>query len=133
MVCSWFWGGQFMICSWFVFWGGGVMICLWFWGEVFMILLLVVYGLGVVFSSKPYKYACLGDSTVVFKLITDRHFFCGELISNYRYRIRLPEELISIGETDLWELEQKIAHYRYSFSLEFQLLSITATDIRLQN
>ena len=43
--------------------------------------------------------------TVVSKLITDRNFFWGELISNYSYRIVLPEELISITETDLWEFQ----------------------------
>ena len=40
-------------------------------------------------------------NTVVSKLITDRDFFWEELISDYRYRIALPEELISITETDL--------------------------------
>ena len=50
--------------------------------------------------------------------------FCwGELLSNYRYRIVLPEELISITETDLWGCLQKISLYRYRFSLEFQFKS----------
>ena len=59
-------------------------------------------------------------ATVVSKLITDRHFSWEELIANYRYRIALPEELISSTETDLWECQQKISLYRYRFSLEFQ-------------
>ena len=70
--------------------------------------------------------------TVVSKLITDRNFFWGELISNCRYRIALPEELISVTETDLWEFQQKISHYRYRFSLEFQSISITDTDFGLK-
>ena len=40
------------------------------------------------------------------------------VISNYRYRIVLPEEVISIAETDLWECQQKISHCRHRFSLE---------------
>ena len=52
--------------------------------------------------------------------------------SNYRYRIALPEELISITERDLWEFQQKISHCRYRFSLEFQLISITDTDFGLK-
>ena len=58
----------------------------------------------------------------LLKLITDRHFLGGtifNLISNCRYRIALPEEFISIRETDLWEFQQEISHYRYRFSLEF--------------
>ena len=47
-------------------------------------------------------------------------FFCEKLISNYRYKFVLPEELIAITETDLWEYQQKISHYRNRFSLEFQ-------------
>ena len=70
--------------------------------------------------------------TVVSKLITDRDFFWGESISNYRCRIALQEELISIAETDLWEFQQKISHYRYRFFLEFQLISITDTDFGLK-
>ena len=65
-------------------------------------------------------------------MITDRHFFWGKLISNYRYRITLPEALISTTEKDLWEFQQKISHYRYRFSLEFQLLSITDTYFGLE-
>ena len=56
---------------------------------------------------------------VISKLITDRNFCSGELISNYRYRILVPEELIFITETELWEFKQKISHYRYRLSLEF--------------
>ena len=56
----------------------------------------------------------------------------GRAISNYRYRIALPEELIAITETDVWEFQHKISHYRYRFSLEFQLLSITDTDFGLK-
>ena len=56
-------------------------------------------------------------NTVVSKLITDRDFVWGALISNYRYRIELPEELISITETNLWEIQQKTSHYRYRFFL----------------
>ena len=66
------------------------------------------------------------------KLIADRHPFWGKWISNYRYRIVLPEELISMTETDLWECQQKISHYRYRFSLESKLISITATDFGLK-
>ena len=70
--------------------------------------------------------------TVVSKLITDRNSFWGEFISNYRYRIGLPEESICITEPDLWEFQQKISHYRYRFPLEFQLLSITDADFGLE-
>ena len=72
------------------------------------------------------------SNTVVSKLITDRDFFWGELISNYKYRIALPEELIAITETDLWEFQQKTFHYRYRFSLDFQVISITDTDYGLE-
>ena len=72
------------------------------------------------------------SNTVVSKLITDRDFFWEEFVSDYRYRIALPEELISITETDLWEFPQKISRYRYSFSLKFQLLSVTDTDFGLK-
>ena len=70
--------------------------------------------------------------TVVSKLVTDRHFFWGELISNCRYRIALPEELIAITETDVLDFQHKISHYRYRFSLEFHLISITDTDFGLE-
>ena len=56
-------------------------------------------------------------NTVVSKFITDRHFSWGAWISNSRYRIVLPEELISITETDLWEFQQK------NLSLQIQILS----------
>ena len=56
--------------------------------------------------------------TVVSKLITDRDFFWGELISNYRYRIELPEELIAITETDLWGISAE------TLSLQIQILSL---------
>ena len=59
------------------------------------------------------------ERTVVSKFITDRHFCWGKFISNYRYRIVLPEELISITETDLWKSPQKVSHYRYRFSIDF--------------
>ena len=72
------------------------------------------------------------EYTVVSKLITDRDFFWGEFISNYRYRIALQEKLSSITETDLWEFQQNICHYRYRFSLEFQLISVTDTDFGLK-
>ena len=72
------------------------------------------------------------SNTVVSELITDRDFLWGELLSNYRYRIPLPEELIAITETDLWEFQKKIFHYRYRFSLDFQLISITDTDFGLE-
>ena len=68
---------------------------------------------------------------MVSKLITDKHFFWGELIYKYRYRT-LPEELISVTETDLWEFREKISHYRYRLSLEFQLKSITDADFGLE-
>ena len=71
-------------------------------------------------------------NTVVSKLITDRLFFWEDLLSNYRYRIALPEELISITETDLLIFQQKISHCRYRLSLEVQLISITATGFRLK-
>ena len=50
--------------------------------------------------------------------------------SNYRYRITLPEELICITETDLWEFQQKISHYRYRFSLEFQFIYFREAPVR---
>ena len=59
-------------------------------------------------------------------------FFLRTIYCNYRYRIVLPEELISITETDLWECLQKISRYRYIFSLEFQLIGITDTDFGLK-
>ena len=62
-----------------------------------------VFGVGA-------KKFMLKKLTVVSRLIADRHFFWGDLISNYRYRIALPEELISITETDLWEFKQKISY-----------------------
>ena len=61
-----------------------------------------------------------------------QRLFLGQINSNYRYRIELPEELMAITETDLWEFQQKISHYRYRFSLEFQLISITDTDFGLK-
>ena len=56
--------------------------------------------------------------------------FLGKL--HYTYRIVLPEGLISITETDLWEYPQKIFHCRYRFSLDFPLISITDTDFVLK-
>ena len=63
-----------------------------------------------------------------------QRFFWEELISDYRYRIALREELISITETDLWEFLQKFSHNKHRFSLEFQLISncITDTDFGLK-
>ena len=63
--------------------------------------------------------------TVVSKLITDRLLFWGQLISNYRYRIVLPEELISITETDLCEFQQKSLSADTDSLLNFRLISIT--------
>ena len=71
--------------------------------------------------------------TVVSKLITGRHFFWGKLISKYRYRIVLPEELIAITETDLCEFQQKISHYRYRFSLEISINFHYRYRFRAQN
>ena len=82
----------------------------------------------ILLIGKVYMGTLKWELTVVSKLITDRHFFWEELISNYRYRIELPEELISITETDLWEFQQKISHYRYRFSLEVHIISITHTE-----
>ena len=61
-----------------------------------------------------------------------RFFLLGGINFDYRYRMALSEELISITETDLWEFQQKISHNRYRFSLEFQLISITDTDFGLK-
>ena len=61
---------------------------------------------------KYYRPKCFRD--LPFR---ERDFFWGELISNYSYRTALPEELIAIAETDLWEFQQKIFHYRYRSSL----------------
>ena len=58
---------------------------------------------------KNMPFSWLVAYTVVFKLVTDRHFYCGFFFfTNYRYRIVLPEELIAITETDLWECQQKL-------------------------
>ena len=45
-------------------------------------------------------------------------------MSNCRYRIVLPEELLSITGTDLWKCRQKVSHCRYRVLLELELLSI---------
>ena len=66
------------------------------------------------------------------KRTTDSHFLKANS-SNYRYRSALPEELIAVAETDLWERWQKISHHIYRFSLEFQLISITDTDFGLES
>ena len=79
-------------------------------------------------SSSNFK---LLSGTVVSKLITDRHFLWGEFLSNYRCRIVLPEQLISITETDMWKRRQKVSNYRYRFSLEFYLISTTDKDFEL--
>ena len=68
--------------------------------------------------------------TVAPKLITDRHFFWEELISNRSAR-RVNMD-ITITETDLREFQQNISHYRCRFSLEFQLISITDADFGLK-
>ena len=81
----------------------------------------------------PQKGACLSVRSLPKYpnwLQTDTFSGGGELISNYRYRIELPEELISgnyITETDLWTFQQKISHYRYRFSLEILLISFKGT------
>ena len=72
----------------------------------------------------------LAEIPVVSKLITDRHLLVGSNF-HYRYRMMLPEEVIAITETDLWEFQQKVSHYGYRFSLEFQLHAITDTDREL--
>ena len=51
-------------------------------------------------------------------------FVLGEMNFKYRCRIVMPEELLSITETDLWECQQKISHCRYRFSLESQLIPL---------
>ena len=51
----------------------------------------------------------VSGSTVVSKLIRNRDFFWKELISDYRYRIALPDEFISTTKTDPWEFQQKIS------------------------
>ena len=40
------------------------------------------------------------------------------------YRIRSPEEVISITETDPWQCCQRIPHCRYRFSLKFQFIPL---------
>ena len=77
----------------------------------FRIICVIILGIMVKWT------AC--SPTVVSKLITDTHVLWGKLISSYRCRIVLPEELIAITATDLWESLQKTSHYRYRFSLEF--------------
>ena len=52
--------------------------------------------------------------------------------SKCRYRNMLPENFISITETDLWEWWQKISHYRYILFFSFQVVSITDTDFGLK-
>ena len=36
----------------------------------------------------------------------------------------LPEELLPLTKTDLWECQQKFSHDRYRLSLELKLVSI---------
>ena len=63
--------------------------------------------------------------TVVSNLITETLFLGGGgLISDCRYRIELPEELVATTETDLWEFQQKVSHHRYRFSLEFHYIPL---------
>ena len=61
-----------------------------------------------------------------------QRLFLGALICNYRYRIALREESVSITETDLREFQQKISHCGHRFPLEFLLSSITDTDFGLK-
>ena len=42
------------------------------------------------------------ENAVVSKLITDGHFFWEEVISNYRYRIALPEEFFGVPSSGLF-------------------------------
>ena len=75
------------------------------------------YGLGEAGQGFPASNAlchafaemlCLGVvlSTLMYRSIQNNYretCFLMAMNSNYRYRIVLPEELISITETDLWE------------------------------
>ena len=72
----------------------------------------------------------LNLNTVVSKTITD--FFLRAINSNYRYTTVLPEQVISITETDLWKISAEISHCRYRFCFEFELISITDTDLGLE-
>ena len=76
-------------------------------------------------SQAPKKPKSSATKTTTFPLLD---FSSAKLISNCRYRIVLPEEIISNTETDLWEFQQTISQYIYRFSLEFQFISITDAD-----
>ena len=71
-----------------------------FW--VFMLLLGPELGVQCTYAYvRSYGHHRNELDTVVSKTIADRHFGWGELISDYRYRIVLPEELISSTERQI--------------------------------
>ena len=71
----------------------------------------------------------IANSEVFSTTITDQPFIFALRApnSNYRCSIVLPEDLISITDTDVWKYSQKILHSRYRLSLEFKS---TSTDFR---
>ena len=56
----------------------------------------------------------------------------GNLFAIADTEIALPEEPISISETDLRKCLQKVSHYRCRFFLVFYLVSIADTDFGLK-
>ena len=70
----------------------------------------------------PEKYRAIDYSYTYCSIQIDcrQTSFLGKLISDCRYRIVLPEELIAITEADQWKYQQKVSRYRYRFSLVFQ-------------
>ena len=52
-------------------------------------------------------------NTVVFKIDYRQTLALGKIIVQWQIQEQmLPEELVTITETDLWECQQKISHYR---------------------
>ena len=73
---------------------------------------------GMTLKRQP-KEEVLGTDTVASKLITDRHFCWKKSNSSYRYRIVLPDELIS----RLHYKERSVEIIGESLLLQIQILS----------
>ena len=67
------------------------------------------YSVATIGTRAPLRKHTTVESAVVSKLITDRHFLSGELISKYRYRIELPEEFVPLQRQRFVEISSDLS------------------------
>ena len=82
----------------------------------FLVLLTRIQLQEIIPGCDLQSFSAIPGITAVSKS-TPTDIFLRAINSNYRYRIVLPEGVLSIAETDLWECWQKISHADTEFPL----------------